>query len=99
MRFMAMARFSCASLLIDPNDIAPVTKRLTISLAGLNLIQGNRLAFAEVEQAANSAAVPGLIVNEPGVFLERRIPGDADRLLEFGDRVRFHMCTRRRGRH
>ena len=34
MRFMAMASVSCASLLIDPNDIAPVAKRLTISLAG-----------------------------------------------------------------
>ena len=31
---MAIARVSCASLLIDPNDIAPVAKRLTISLAG-----------------------------------------------------------------
>ena len=34
MRFMAMASVSCASLLIEPNDIAPVVKRLTISLAG-----------------------------------------------------------------
>ena len=34
MRFMAMARVSCASLLIEPNDIAPVVKRFTISLAG-----------------------------------------------------------------
>src|ERR1017187_1976309 len=31
---MAMAKVSCASLLIDPNDIAPVVKRLTISFAG-----------------------------------------------------------------
>ncbi len=34
MRFMAMASVSCASLLIEPNDIAPVVKRFTISLAG-----------------------------------------------------------------
>src|SRR5260370_7117415 len=33
-RFIAIARFSCASLLIDPNDIAPVLKRLTIADAG-----------------------------------------------------------------
>ena len=31
---MAMARFMCASVEIEPKDIAPVTKRLTISLAG-----------------------------------------------------------------
>ncbi len=34
MRFMAMASVSCASLLIEPNDIAPVAKRFTISDAG-----------------------------------------------------------------
>ena len=33
-RFMAMARVSCASLLMDPKLMAPVVKRLTISLAG-----------------------------------------------------------------
>src|SRR4051795_7157064 len=31
---MAIARVSCASRLNEPSDIAPVTKRLTISLAG-----------------------------------------------------------------
>ena len=34
MRFIAMASVSCASLLMDPNDMAPVAKRFTISLAG-----------------------------------------------------------------
>ncbi len=34
MRFMAIASVSCASLLMEPNDIAPVLKRFTISLAG-----------------------------------------------------------------
>jgi len=33
-RFIAIASVSCASLLIEPKDIAPVLKRLTISLAG-----------------------------------------------------------------
>ena len=32
--FIAIARFSCASLLIEPKDIAPVLKRLTISVHG-----------------------------------------------------------------
>ena len=31
---MAMARFSWASVEIEPSDIAPVEKRLTISAAG-----------------------------------------------------------------
>ena len=34
MRFMAIASVSCASLLIEPNDMAPVAKRFTISEAG-----------------------------------------------------------------
>ena len=33
-RFMAMASVVCASRLIEPNDMAPVAKRLTISDAG-----------------------------------------------------------------
>ena len=31
---MAIANVACASEEIEPNDIAPVAKRLTISLAG-----------------------------------------------------------------
>ena len=34
MRFIATAKVACASVLIDPSDIAPVAKRLTISVAG-----------------------------------------------------------------
>ena len=34
MRFMAMASVSCASALIEPYDIAPVEKRLTIASTG-----------------------------------------------------------------
>ena len=34
MRFIAIARFSCASRESEPSDIAPVEKRLTISFAG-----------------------------------------------------------------
>ncbi len=38
---MAIARFSCASVEIDPSDIAPVAKRLTISLAGSTSSSGS----------------------------------------------------------
>ena len=34
MRFIAIARFSCASRLIEPNDIAPVEKRVAMDEAG-----------------------------------------------------------------
>ncbi len=34
MRFIAIASVVCASVEIEPSDIAPVAKRLTISLAG-----------------------------------------------------------------
>jgi len=33
-RFIEIASVSCASLLIEPNDMAPVVKRLTMSFAG-----------------------------------------------------------------
>jgi hypothetical protein len=34
MRFIATASVACASVEIEPSDIAPVAKRLTISTAG-----------------------------------------------------------------
>ncbi len=40
MRFIAMARVSCASLEMEPSDIAPVVKRLTISRAGSTSSRG-----------------------------------------------------------
>ena len=43
MRFMAMASVVCASREIEPNDIAPVAKRLTISLAGSTSSSGTGL--------------------------------------------------------
>ena len=43
-RFMAIASVSCASREIDPRLIAPVQKRLTISLAGSTSSRAYRLA-------------------------------------------------------
>ena len=40
MRFMAMAKVACASVEMEPNDMAPVAKRLTISFAGSTLSKG-----------------------------------------------------------
>ena len=44
MRFMATASVLCASVLIEPSDIAPVAKRLTISAAGSTSSSGMALA-------------------------------------------------------
>jgi hypothetical protein len=68
MRFIAMASVSCASLLMDPNDIAPVAKRLTISLAGSTSSIGTGLRRFELHQdrAACTAAV--LLVDQIAVY-------------------------------
>ncbi len=44
MRFIAMASVVCASREIEPKDMAPVAKRLTISFGRLDLVERNRLA-------------------------------------------------------
>ena len=43
MRFIAMASVSCASFVIEPNDMAPVAKRLTISACRLDFLERDRL--------------------------------------------------------
>ena len=44
MRFIATASVVCASVQIEPSDMAPVAKRLTISLAGSTSSTGIALA-------------------------------------------------------
>ena len=51
---MAMASVSCASLLIEPSDMAPVAKRLTMSSAGSTSSSGT--GFAVLEVGAGRAA-------------------------------------------
>ena len=50
MRFIAIASVSCASLLIDPYDIAPVLKRLRIASAGStsSIGTGGRSDFSSI---------------------------------------------------
>ena len=45
-RFMAIASVVCASREIEPNDIAPVAKRLTMSLAGSTWSSGTGLRLS-----------------------------------------------------
>ena len=69
MRFMAMASVSCASLLIEPNDIAPVAKRLTISLAGSTSSSGTgRSGVVQLHQAAQRAQILVLLVDQVAAY-------------------------------
>ena len=60
MRFIAIASVVCASREIEPNDIAPVAKRLTISLAGSTSSSGTGGAVVvgglDPEQPADASA-------------------------------------------
>ena len=60
MRFIAIASVSCASFVIEPNDIAPVAKRFTISLRRLHFVERNRLVgLLELQQPAQRAELRG----------------------------------------
>ena len=64
MRFIAIASVSCASLLIDPYDIAPVLKRFRIASAGSTSSIGTGGAVRlQLHQAAQRAQRLRLIVD------------------------------------
>ena len=87
MRFMAMASVSCASLLIDPNDMAPVVKRFTISLAGSTSSSGTGLSlFFNFIRPRRVHRLRALLVDEIGVFLKRLEAVLPHGLLQFADR-------------
>ena len=69
MRFMAIAMFSCASLEMEPNDIAPVLKRLTISRAGSTSSIGIGLPRLELQQTADGAQLLVVLVDAALYFL------------------------------
>ncbi len=95
MRFMAMASVSCASLLMEPNDIAPVAKRFTISLAGSTSSSGNGLVLAlAVQNSINPRRVHNvavLLVDQVGVFLERLESLLTHGVLELADGLRIQQ--------
>ena len=66
MRFIAIARVVCASVEIDPSDIAPVAKRFTISAAGSTSSIGTGFALVEpeLEQPAERHVALGLVVDD-----------------------------------
>ena len=70
-RFMAIASVVCASREIEPKLIAPVAKRLTMSLAGSTWSSWHRLALLvlgglDPEQAAQRQQPLGLLVEDLG---------------------------------
>ncbi len=72
MRFIAIASVSCASLLMDPNDIAPVAKRFTISLAGSTSSIGTGLSASLNSISPRSVHSSRLwLIDQRRVFLER----------------------------
>ena len=89
MRFIATASVTCASVEIEPSDIAPVAKRLTISTAGSTSSIG--IAFGridlELEQSAQRHQALALVVDERRVLLVGREAVAACRVLQLGDRV------------
>ena len=86
-----MASVSWASVEIEPSDIAPVAKRLTMSLAGCDLVERHGLAVgAEGQQAAQRGPARGVGVDELGVLvvlLLRRAVEAPDGVLEQRDRL------------
>ena len=82
-RFIAIASVSCASWLIDPYDIAPVAKRLTMLSTGSTSSMGNRRGRRlQLEQPAQRRALLALIVHEARVFLEDRVLAAPRRVLQ-----------------
>ena len=85
-----MARVSWASLLIEPKDIAPVLKRLTISVGRLDLVERDRrIAGLRIEQPAQRAMLRFSSLTSSREFLEQARSGlAAHRVLQLGDGLR-----------
>ena len=87
-RFMAMARVVWASVEMEPSDMAPVAKRLTMSLAGSTSSSGIRGALRpKFEQAAQRQVALGLIVDQRRILIGLVLAG-AGRMLQLGDGIR-----------
>jgi hypothetical protein len=84
-RFMAMARVSCASLLIEPYDMAPVLKRLTMSSMGStsSMAIGLRDDLKSMRPRKVFRFFDWSLMS--GVLLEDVVALAANRVLELGD--------------
>ena len=91
MRFIAIASVSCASLEIEPNDIAPVANRFTISLAGSTSSIGIGSRRLELEQPAQRTQMLALLIDQVRVFLESLEASLPHRMLHFADARRIQQ--------
>ena len=75
MRFIAMASVVCASVEIEPSDIAPVAKRLTMSAAGStsSIGTGVQRSKRNSNSPRNVMCRARLVVDELRVFLVGRV--------------------------
>ncbi len=93
MRFMAMASVVCASREIEPKDMAPVEKRLTISTAGSTSssdtgVRPNSSARLDLEQAADGVHPQRRFVHQLGEFAVAILGVAAHGMLQGGDHIR-----------
>ena len=96
---MAMASVVCASRLIEPKDMAPVAKRLTISAAGSTSSSGTGCAahvfrgLRMLEHAAHGHELLGLLVDLGGIVTVALLAVAPDRVLQIeATEVGDHMC-------
>ena len=94
-RFIAIASVSCASWLIEPYDIAPVAKRLTIDSTGSTSSIGTGCGRGlQLEQAAQRRAMLRLWSSTSlRVLLEDRVLPAARRVLQLEHRLRVEQVV------
>jgi hypothetical protein len=101
---MASASVVCASRLIEPNDMAPVANRLTISEAGSTSSSGtgvrpHLLGRAQPEQPAQRHQLFVLFVDLAGELAILLWNVAAHRVLQVGHDRAPDMASPRSGRH
>jgi hypothetical protein len=86
----------------EPSDIAPVTKRLTISLTGSILVERQPLVLgqlAELQQPAQRRPPRRVLVDQRRVLVVGRLAAVPDRVLEQRDRLRVPHVVLALARH
>ncbi len=100
MRFIATAKVSCASAEIDPKDIAPVAKRLTISVAGSTSARGTPPSGAHLN-SSSPRSVDRDASSLTSCEYSSHVVASSDRVAacSFAMVAGFHRCSSPRRRH
>ncbi len=83
-----MARVVCASHEIEPKDMAPLAKRLTMALDRLDLVERDWGDVLELQQVPQRDGRLSVVVDEPRVLTVELVVAGACGLLQLGDGVR-----------